>query len=186
MFHKGDNMIIYDVSPSASYIIYRNIERLKTAAFDQWDFNLKDVNEVGWIPPSTIGILRFYFNDGTIITQEECQSLVNIHNNALLTIVEQNQAQTTNAITSLNPLLTNLSNLSAEDAAYALMGRAMALKDGASQITISGIIDRATAASYLQNKIEWINLPATAKSWLVDHLDMEAMLFQSIIVTLRQ
>lgn len=111
----------------------------------------------------------------------QLQSIIDTHDSTDPIAVQINDAQI-----SLQPLIANLSTLSAEDAAYAMMGRAMAVKDGASQVTISGIIDRSTASSYIQGKTEWINLPATAKAWLADQLDMEAMLFQTIIVTLKR
>jgi hypothetical protein len=87
---------------------------------------------------------------------------------------------------ALAAMLNDLQGLNAGDAAYALMGRAMATKDGATQAVINSIINRATAAAYLTGKSEWIGLPASARAWLQDHLEMEAYLFQALIIVLRR
>jgi hypothetical protein len=177
-------MLVHDTTPSASYQANRQIKRLKAAAQAQWgEGTFLDVNEVEIGSPFT---LRFYFTDGAAVTQVQAQALVDAHDNAALMAAEQDAAQVANANASMISLLSGLAQLTAEDAAYALMGRAMAHKDGASQAVIDGIVDRATAAAYLTGKTEWVNLPAAAKAWLADHLDMEAVLFQAVIIVLRR
>ena len=113
------------------------------------------------------------------------QTVVNAHQPAALSTDQQDRAQRAaqhDDLAVVLPHLKALRALPAEDAAYALMGRAMAYRDGASGATISGIVDRASAAAYLQSKPEWINLTAASKAWMADMLDMQAYVFQLVIV----
>lgn len=113
--------------------------------------------------------------------QTQLQGIIDTHDG---TNYEGQQLASADA--SLAAILVGLEPLSAADAAYALMGRAMARKDGANQATIDGIVDRSTAAAYLTGKPEWVNLTAAAKAWLADQLDMEAVLFQAVILALKK
>ncbi len=113
------------------------------------------------------------------------QAILDVHNPHTLSSDQQDAADLLAQQTDtdvLRPHLKALRALPAEDAAYALMGRAMAYRDGASGATIAGIVDRASAAAYLQSKPEWVNLTAASKAWMADLLDMQAYMFQLVIV----
>lgn len=98
-------------------------------------------------------------------------------------------------------LLRGLGQLSPEDAAYALIGRAFAKNAGASQAVIEDIVDRATAAQYVtqqtdyagfnQSAINDLTIPADAKAVLnsmrafqVASLDAQATALQVIVAVL--
>jgi len=113
------------------------------------------------------------------------QAILNAHNPNALSSDQQDAADLAaqdDDLMIILPHLRALRALPAEDAAYALMGRAMAYKDGANGATISGIVDRATAAAYITSKPEWSNLTAATKAWTTDSLDMLAYVFQLVIV----
>lgn len=88
-------MITHDTTPNASYITNRSIHRLKGAAMAQWA-DLKDVNEVAIGNPFT---LRFYFNDGSSVTQQQAQAFMDAHNNSTLASDENNQTKAETART---------------------------------------------------------------------------------------
>jgi hypothetical protein len=114
------------------------------------------------------------------------QAVLDAHDPDALSTEQQdaaNRAAQNQDLAVVLPHLKALRALPAEDAAYALMGRAMAYKDGASGEVINGIVDRATAAAYITSKDEWANLPATSKAWTADMLDMFAFILQIVIVT---
>jgi|GEM_PF-5130078 len=119
-------------------------------------------------------------------TQVLCDTFMAQHNNAILTDGQKANNQAQSAVDNLLPHLNALLSLPAADVGYAICGRAMAHKDGAAPAVINAIVDRATATSYLQSKTEWVNLPLATKQWVADHLEMEAFLFQVLVLVLRR
>lgn len=105
-------MILYDTTPSASYLTHRNIKRLQAAARAQWGETVwKDVNEVAVGSPFT---LRFYFLDGVTVTLAQAQAFVDAHDNAALMLVEQHEADAaaarTDIASDLDAAITYLGN----------------------------------------------------------------------------
>lgn len=92
--------------------------------------------------------------------------------------------QRASILTFAKPQFRALRALPPEDAGYALMARILAFNDGASGAVINGIVDRTTAADYVLAKPEWVNLPASAKAWLTDQLDMHAGIYQLLFYLL--
>lgn len=83
--------------------------------------------------------------------------------------------------TNLRGLFQGLRELPPEDAAYAAYGRGWAVKNGESQETILGIVDRATAGAYIMQQSEWQNLPPEAKQFMLDHIDSVMLMMQGVI-----
>lgn len=81
-------------------------------------------------------------------------------------------------------LTIGLSGLSTQDRAYAITGRIMAFKDGASNPTILAITNKATAQAYVTGKSEWVNLTAAAKAWEADLLETLAGIVQVALLVL--
>jgi hypothetical protein len=178
-------MLIFDVQATASYKQYRNRTRLMEDAQNYFAVPVT-------ISPYTDrpDTLRFAFpplENGAVqtVTQNMCDAFMSQHNNSIQTNDQLIDTQTQSAKNSLITQLNFLVSLPAEDAGYAMMGRAMAYKDGATLSVINSIVNRATAVSYLQSKPEWTNLPVASKNWIADQLDMESYLFQVLIVALR-
>lgn len=97
----------------------------------------------------------------------------------------QSATQIATAETAILPHLRLLWGLPPTDAVYALMGRMMAIKDGASQSVIDSIVDRPTAGAYVTDTSEWLGLTAAERAWEVDVLDMLASVLQLLIARLK-
>lgn len=83
--------------------------------------------------------------------------------------------------TNLRDLFQGLRQLLPEDAAYAAYGRGWAIKNGETQETILAIVDRPTAAAYIQQQTEWQNLPVASRQFMVDHIDAVMIMMQGVI-----
>ena len=183
-------MATFEVAANASYIANRSSKRLSQDARGYfgalgvafWSANPRTDNpnviDIGFEPP-TIDLPNS-------ATQMMCDAFMVQHNNAILTDAEKTNNQAQSAADNLLPHLNALLSLPAADVGYAICGRAMAYKDGAAPAVINAIVDRATATTYLQSKTEWVNLPVASKQWVADHLEMEAFLFQVLVLVLRR
>lgn len=101
-----------------------------------------------------------------------------------ITQKQQEATQAAGAKTSLQGLMTGLHGLSAEDKSYAIACRIMAVKDGATQQTILGIVDRPTAVAYITSKPEWTGATVATRALVGDVLEMIAGITQVLLVVL--
>lgn len=120
----------------------------------------------------------------SLVTQQQLQVIVDVHNAAILTTEQQETAQASSAQANLKTLMTGLHGLSAQDKGYALYCRLMAVGDGASNQVIMGIIDRPTAVAYVTAKPEWVAATAATRNLLADVLEADARLCQVLLLVL--
>jgi hypothetical protein len=93
-------------------------------------------------------------------------------------------AQVGVARSDLSALMSGLSGLSATDKGYAVYCRLFAWRNGANQATIEGIINRATATTYITNLPEWQNLPIASRAFNAKVLETNAALCQVLVLVL--
>lgn len=94
-------------------------------------------------------------------------------------------AQAASALTNTRSLMTGLSHQTARDAAYAVVARSYAVAVSAPNATIVAIVDRASAAGYIQNTSWWQALTTAQRQMKTIDLEAEAIRMQAIIAVLR-
>lgn len=104
--------------------------------------------------------------------------------NAEIVVQASETTQATTARSNLKSLMSGLQDLSATDKGYAVYCRLFAWRNGANQATIDGIINRATATSYITNLPEWQNLPAASRVFMAKVLEADAALAQVLLLIL--
>lgn len=86
--------------------------------------------------------------------------------------------------TRFQQLTQGLGALSTEDRSYAITARIMAYKDGATNPTILGITNKATATAYVTGKSEWTAATAATRNLVADVLETIAGIVQVALLTL--
>lgn len=120
----------------------------------------------------------------TQVQADQLDSVIAAHDPNVLTPDQTaaNQAQASADL--ILPMLAIARTLPAAEQPYVVMGRILAMQNGAAANVINGIVDKATATVYLQSTPRWVALPAVTKAWEGDMLNMIAGVLQLLIVRL--
>ena len=138
------------------------------------------VDDVVFYPPSEVLVVGVPEGDEPVV-----QGVVSAHVPQAFYFpedYERQQAQYAGA--ALAYYKQGLGQLSAADKAYAILGRVFAIRDGADEGVVLGIVDRATAVAYITSKAEWQGLPASAKAWIGDELEALALVLQALLLVM--
>jgi hypothetical protein len=188
----------FSATANASYIQHQNRDLLRAAAhtyFTGLGYVLFSVNPTSANPNVWLFTFEPIDEVEQAVTQEDVDDFMENHDNSGQTEGQIEEEELANASEALRTLMLGLNGLPAGDAAYAAIGRAYAMKDGASQATIDGIVDRTTAATYVTGKAEWAalitatnlaNMGSRVRAWEADTLDMFALLLEPIVILLRR
>lgn len=162
-----------------------NQGRARLDGASRWGSGFVDANE--YLDPTTnIKSIRAYFTDTANVLQSDMDEYVAAHNPSNLTPAQEATNQQANAQVGARMLLAGVSTAAtARDAAYALVGRSYAVANNEPQATIDGIVDRATAASYIQSTSWWTALTSAQRQLKQLDLEAEAARMQAVIATLR-
>lgn len=85
---------------------------------------------------------------------------------------------------TLQTLMNGLDGLNAADKGYAVYGRIFAARNGATQQTIDGITNKATAQAYITGLTEWQNMTAASKAFFAKELEANAGLTMVLLLVL--
>jgi hypothetical protein len=163
--------------PKASYNFDKLLEEIR-ASYPL--ANLASGNGID----NTSGI-RVQMPDGTNqATMDAIGAIVTAHNANTLTTAQQEATQAESARNALKALMNGLHGLSASDKGYALYCRLLASRDGASNATINGIVDRPTAVAYVTSKPEWTAATAATRNLIADILEADAALCMVLLLVL--
>jgi hypothetical protein len=99
-------------------------------------------------------------------------------------VANSEATQAESARNALKALMNGLHGLSASDKGYALYCRLLASRDGASNATINGIVDRPTAVAYVTSKPEWTAATAATRNLIADILEADAALCMVLLLVL--
>jgi hypothetical protein len=92
--------------------------------------------------------------------------------------------QAANAKTALQALMSGLHTLSAQDKGYAVYGRIFAARNNATQQTIDGITNKASAVAYITGLAEWQAMTAASKAFFAKELEANAGLTMVLLLVL--
>lgn len=118
------------------------------------------------------------------ITLQQVQTVIDAHNPANLTTQQQEVNQAATAGNVLKALMAGLHGLSAADKGYALYGRIFASRNGASQPTIDGITDKASAVAYITGLAQWQAMTAASRAFFAMELEANAGMCMVLLLVL--
>lgn len=130
---------------------------------------------------------NYYVNlvSDSLVTQQQIQAIVDVHNAAILTTEQQETAQAVSAKSTLQTLMTGLHTLSAKDKGYVVLARLIAYNEGVfTPVQIAGLTTRANATAYVVTRANWLAVPVAARPMLGDILEAQAMALSVTIALL--